>query len=186
MSPARVKAKRPPAKPASKKAKQRRAAAQTRVQERAELYFGIPQGFQVRVTMREGTRPLDRLGRSAFAWGKPRTLSPGEGVCAALLARAILEDALGDGKEADALHKRFQFRTISGFDRDQPWSLTRAQVLDIVAEIRAVEHDRVIRQQLKTVALEAPPAEHESGRGIERPIKWDTDDDGRRIPERED
>ena len=68
---------------------------------------------------------LDLTNKSptGFEWGYG-----GSGPAQLALALALCADALGDDEAALDLFQRFKFRVIGALPRDEPWTLTAAEV----------------------------------------------------------
>lgn len=72
---------------------------------------------------------LDRLNSAAgFDWG-----SAGSGP--AQTALVLLADALGDDGRALRLHQHFKFAVIGRLQRSEPWEMTDAQIVEVVARL---------------------------------------------------
>ena len=72
------------------------------------------------------------------------------GLAAGLLARVILEDALGDAPRAAALAQRFKWRTVREWKAGQPWQLSHAQVMAVVDDIERVAREaEPLRRQME-------------------------------------
>lgn len=131
-------------------------------------------------------RHLKKQRSLPFSWGKAP--GSGSGPFGAHLALAILVDALGETTEAIRLHQRFKFRVVVELEPQKSWVLTVEQVLATVDEIRAVETDKGIRENVKKASQEPRPVEHEGGRGVVAGsrVVWDTNSKGEKIFHHED
>jgi hypothetical protein len=54
----------------------------------------------------------------------------------AQLSLALCADALGDDAAALAVYQRFKFAVVAYLDRDQPWSMSAAEVQALCAALR--------------------------------------------------
>jgi hypothetical protein len=66
-------------------------------------------------------------------------------------ALAILADALGGGKNNDALavhlHQQFKWEVIAPLDQEKPWEMTEQTVLQIVERLKAEDKDTSWREE---------------------------------------
>jgi hypothetical protein len=163
------------------------------------LYYGVPayaEGGHIVVRFMDrsdakdmGTDlPLrDDLAQHAerFDWGKPmiagresKALTAG----AAQLALAICAHALANDRRALALFQRFKHRVVTKWKVGEAWAVTADEV---AATCDLIEAEQLSPSELGKIVkdgeAEARQVEHETGRGVEREIVWDTDEGGNRI-----
>ncbi len=137
-------------------------------------YWGVPGSFRVMVTEGGANKALDpRLDLArhcieGFHWGSKWT-------GCSQLALALLANAMGDDRQALRLHQRFKYRTITGWERDAPWQITRDDILAVVTEIEEAERDPQIVAERRRVDREKPPVATEIGPGVGgSPVVWDS------------
>lgn len=129
-----------------------------------KTYIGTP-GDPPTVTVTSGKgkpRKLifpDAMTPKVIAWGTAA-------IECSWLAYAILLSVLDSPERARALHSRFKWRVVSTlWKADQPWVMTKDQVLAIVADIQKVEIDTA--QSVRMAKLEPTPIVSDRGADIE-------------------
>lgn len=107
---------------------------------------------------------------ATMSWGNKLAL-PG----ARLLAFALLFDVLENEIETRQYRDRFMWRKVVPWSASQPWTITDAEILAVIATIKQVE---VESGPMKAALAQAPtPVVHEGGIGVSgAPIKWGKDE----------
>lgn len=114
-----------------------------------KVYSGDP-GPPARAFVKSGSgKPKMLRTASPIEWGSPG--APG----AAVLALAILVDALTDQERANRLFGRFKHRIIADLKPEKPWTLPIESVLAVVADIEQIEMQT--SQSRRMVQLEPMP-----------------------------
>lgn len=117
-------------------------------------YRGTP-GDMSKVTVESGAGAIRSLNaKGQFAWGDGSMNS-------LFLAKAILEDVLGNENEAVIFMMRFKHRVVMAWRADQSWTITDAEVHTVIEDIRRVERETA--QIRAMVAREPPPVVSEGG-----------------------
>ncbi len=139
-----------------------------------KTYSGDP-GPPPKVYIKSGKgKPKILRAGSPIEWGSPG--APG----AAVLALAILIDALDDENRANRLFGRFKHRVIADLKPEQPWTLTLEFVLATVADIENVERQTAMTRRM--VAQEPPPV---APGGLGQDMAWSKNPELKpNIPER--
>lgn len=123
-------------------------------------------GGGVYVLEETSVRKLDPIteDQPPWVWGKPAQIAPG----GALLARAILSDALGDIGRAVRLHRRYLHRVIVSLG--DTWDLPVEDVRRVADEIETAARDMagVVREAQREVPRVL------DGR-LQREQKWTSD-----------
>lgn len=118
-----------------------------------KVYSGDSGG--VFVTIKKRKKKLAMPDDQPISWGD---VSAGS----TRLAKAILQDVLGDAAKAERLMTRFKHRVVADFSA--AWSMDESSVLAVVADIERTE--REMAQSRRMVALEPAPIVTDRGADV--------------------